>query len=141
MSAGQDDGGLHIDGDWKAEAAKEKERLAEQEKVAPPAGAPPDNPGFAELLNMLAMQAIIGIAGYQGPGGEHIPPNPAMGKHHIDMLEVLEEKTKGNLTDEEKKAMDTVLYELRMQYVQAVSGGEPGVAPPADTVPPGVAMP
>ena len=39
-------------------------------------------------------------------------------KHHIDMLEMLDAKTSGNLSDEEKKLLDSVLYELRMRYVQ-----------------------
>ena len=45
--------------------------------------------------------------------------------HHIDLLDVLEEKTKGNLSDDEKRVLDTVLYELRMQYVQVVGSAGP----------------
>ncbi len=114
-------GKLHIDSDWKAEAAREKERLAQQEKQKPPRADAQSAAGFVELLNMLAMQAVIGLGGYQGPGGERIPPNPAAAKHHIDLLEVLEKKTAGNLSDEEKRTLDSVLYELRMQYVQVIS--------------------
>ena len=40
-----------------------------------------------------------------------------MAKHNIDMLGVLEEKTKGNLTDEEQRLLDGALYESRMRYV------------------------
>jgi hypothetical protein len=121
-------GGLHIDADWKTEAAQEKERLAEEDQAK--AGAPgtaPGQPAFADLVNMLAMQAAIALGGFQGPGGERIPPNPAAAKHHIDLLDVLDNKTKGNLTDDEKRVLDTVLYELRMQYVQ-MAGATP---PPA----------
>lgn len=121
-------GGLHIDSDWKTEAAQEKERLAKQERTSrPTAGAEPAA-NFIELINMMAMQAAIGLGGYQGPGGERFPPNPNMAKHHIDLLEVLEKKTAGNLTEEEKRILDGVMYELRLQYVQAVSaprGGTP----------------
>lgn len=115
-------GKIHIDSDWKSQAAKEKERLAEEEKSResmPPIG----EPNFLELVNLLVMQAAIGLGGYQGPGGERIPPNPIAAKHHIDLLEILEKKTAGNLTEEEKRVLEAVLYELRMQYVQAVSGG------------------
>lgn len=122
------EGKLHIDSDWKAEAAKEKERLAAQEKVQKPAGDSHTAPAFIELLNLLAMQAVISLGGYQGPGGERIPANPAAAKHHIDLLEVLEKKTSGNLSEEEKRALDSVLYELRMQYVQTVSASR-GAAP------------
>ena len=127
MSEEESSSGLHIDADWKEEAAREKERLAQEERSAPsPAGAAQAAPaGFGELVNMLAMQAAIALGGYQGPGGERIPPDPAAAKHHIDLLDVLDKKTKGNLTDEEQRILDGVLYELRLQYVQAVGGGTP----------------
>ncbi len=67
----------------------------------------------------------MALGGYKGPGGESIPPNHAAAKHHIDLLDVLDEKTKGNLTDEEKQALNAVLYELRTQYVQAISSTPP----------------
>jgi len=41
-----------------------------------------------------------------------------LARHHIDMLGVLEEKTKGNLTEEEEQLLSGALYELRMQYVE-----------------------
>ena len=128
MSEEKTDGGLYIDSDWKEEAAREKQRLAEQEKQeaaqeAAAGGTSPkgDEATFVELLNLLAMQAAIGLGGFQGSGGERIPPNPVAAKHHIDLLEILKNKTEGNLTDDEKQALDGVLYELRMQYVQAVA--------------------
>jgi len=120
--------GLHIDSDWKTEAAQEKERLANQERTTRPAAGAEPAANFVELVNLMAMQAAIGLGGYQGPGGERIPPNPIVAKHHIDLLEVLEKKTAGNLSEEEKRILDGVLYELRLQYVQAVSaprGGAP----------------
>ena len=124
-------GKLHIDSDWKTEAAREKERLAEQETTDAASGAAsgaPESTGFLELVNLLAMQAAISLGGYQGPGGERIPPNLAAAKHQIDLMAVLDEKTKGNLAEEEKRALDGVLYELRLQYVQLAGGGE-GSAP------------
>ena len=126
MSDEGSDGGLHIDADWKTEAVQEKERLAEEDQVIAGApGAVPGQPAFADLVNMLAMQAAIALGGFQGPGGERIPPNPAAAKHHIDLLDVLDNKTKGNLTDDEKRVLDTALYELRMQYVQRAGATPP----------------
>ena len=97
----------------------------EDQATARPPGTVPGQPAFADLVNMLAMQAAIALGGFQGPGGERIPPNPAAAKHHIDLLDVLDQKTAGNLADDEKRVLDTVLYELRMQYVQMA-----GAAPP-----------
>ena len=45
----------------------------------------------------------------------------ALAKHNLDRLAVLEEKTRGNLTDQEKQLLDHLLYELRMAYVSAAS--------------------
>jgi hypothetical protein len=122
---------LYIDSDWKEEAAREKEVLAEQERrekaEAKAAGTGGATPAFMELINTLAMQAAIALGGLKGPGGEQIPPNPVAAKHAIGLLEVLEQKTKGNLNEDEQRVLASVLYELRMQYVQAAS------APPAPT--------
>lgn len=123
MSDDSDKGGLHIDSDWKTEAAREKERLSAEEQAAPRSAGVPEA-DFTELVNMLAMQAAIALGGYQGPGGERIPANPLAAKHHIDLLDVLEKKTEGNLTEEEKRTLNAVIYELRMQYVHAVSGAQ-----------------
>lgn len=113
-----------VDDDWKAEAKREKESLS---KETPEAEALPDA-GFSELLNLLAMQAMAGLGLVAGPGGERIPPNLEIAKHFVDMLQVLEDKTKNNLTPDEKKLLDQVLYEMRMRYVQATSGA--AAAPP-----------
>ncbi|MGD2108206.1 MAG: DUF1844 domain-containing protein [Phycisphaerae bacterium] len=138
MSDEAGSGRIHIDSDWKAEAAREKERLAKQEEAerakAAEAGVGGDAAGgvapqFIELINLIAMQAAVGLGGFKGPGGETIPPNPVAAKHHIDLLEVLREKTEGNLTDDEKKTLDAVLYELRMHYVQASSVPPPPTEP------------
>lgn len=114
-----------VDDDWKAEARREKERLAEETAQEEPL---PD-PTFAELVNMIAIQAMIGFGGMAGPDGQRIPPNFEVAKHYIDMLQVLDEKTQNNLSDEEKKMLDQVLYEIRMRYMQVAGGGgaPPGV--------------
>jgi len=127
------DRGLHIDSDWKSEAAAEKERLMAQEREEAVketgSGGGETSPGFLELVNMVAMQAAVALGGYQGPGGEQIPPNQAAGKQFIDLLEVLAEKTKGNLSSDEEKVLSSVLHEMRMVYVQSVSGGGGGGGP------------
>ena len=46
-----------------------------------------------------------------------------MAKHSIDMLGMLEEKTKGNLTEDEEKYLKHTLYELRMNYLDEMKKG------------------
>ena len=121
---------LIVDDDWKAEARREKERAAAetaQREVLPA-------PSFSELVNIVVMQAMAGMGLLAGPGGQHMPPNLEVAKHFVDMLQVLEDKTKGNLTPEEKKLLDQVLYEMRVTFVQLAGGG--GAAPGGPASPP-----
>jgi hypothetical protein len=126
-----EDSKLQVDDDWKAEAQREKERLEEQ--VGGGAEGPGQMPeaSFSSLIEMLAMQALVSLGGAVGPGGERIPPNPPAAKHFVDMLQVLEDKTRNNRTEEEQKLLDSVLYEVRMNYVRAASGGTGPASPRA----------
>jgi hypothetical protein len=45
--------------------------------------------------------------------------NLALAKHNIDLLELMQDKTRGNLTPDEAKLLEQVLFELRMRYVEA----------------------
>ena len=47
----------------------------------------------------------------------------------IELLSMLQEKTKGNLIDQEEKLIDDVLYELRLRFVQAQQGGKRIIEP------------
>ncbi|NOX57252.1 MAG: DUF1844 domain-containing protein [Planctomycetes bacterium] len=106
-----------IDSDWKQEAQQEKERLAEMESDAPETNLP-EKASLPHLINLLTMQAIVGMGGMQDPSGQAIPADPQMARFHIDMLGVLEEKTKGNLGAEEKALLSQALRELRTMFVQ-----------------------
>lgn len=119
---------LIVDDDWKEEARREKERLAEEAESR--AQTVPEA-SFTELVNIIVMQAMASLGAFAGPDGRPMPPQPEAAKHFIDLLQVLEEKTRGNLTDEEKSLLDQVLYETRMAFVQIVSGGAPRSGPKA----------
>ena len=129
---------LHIDTDWKKQAQEEKRKLAEQEQKkapeAPSAAAPPKPratgggrparemppPSFGSLVNTLVTQALFYLGDLAPQGGEPVL-NLDMAKHHIDTRNVLEEKTRGNLSEEEQGLLDTALYETRMRYVNVAS--------------------
>jgi hypothetical protein len=136
---------LHIDTDWKKQAQEEKRKLAEQEKAkkeaAPiassgtsaatqtaPSAASSRSRGqreapeasFSTLVQSLMTQSLFYL-GDLTPRGAEPQVNLDMAKHQIDTLGVLEEKTKGNLTDDEKRLLDTALYEVRMRYVSVAS--------------------
>jgi len=113
-----------IDDDWKAQAQAEKEKLAQQvdgqEQAAAGEGAtrqlPPGD--FTTLVTSLATQVFLSLGGIEDPETKKRYLDLDLAKHHIDILAMLEQKTKGNLSDAEKKLLDQALYEVRMQYVQ-----------------------
>jgi hypothetical protein len=119
-----------IDDDWKQQAQREKEEAERITHEAPHQEIP--QPSILELAQMLIMQVSIGLGGMQDPGtGQMIPPNLPLAKHYIDLMEVLKDKTKGNLNEEETKIIDGTLHELRMAFVQIVTElGQAGMQPP-----------
>jgi len=117
---------LIIDSDWKAEAQREKERLQESERQAAESGSA--KPRFADLLNLFVMQIMATLGGMVGPGGQPVPPDIQAARYFIDLLGLLEEKTRGNITAEEKKLLDQVLLEVRMEFVR-MTGTSPASAP------------
>ena len=69
------------------------------------------------LVSMLATQAMVSMGAIPGPGGEAAIDRD-FAKHFIDLLGIVEEKTKGNLTDGEAQMLTQVLHDLRMGFVQ-----------------------
>ncbi|MCL4401995.1 MAG: DUF1844 domain-containing protein [Acidobacteria bacterium] len=74
---------------------------------------------FQFLAVSLRAQAEMQLGLYHfGPEEEKPEPDFAMARHTIDLLAVLQEKTKGNLTVEEQRFLENSLTELRFRYVQ-----------------------
>ncbi len=119
------------DDDWKNQARKEKEKLADKEKpqAGPQAEAVPGEQGplppasIMMLINSLLMQAMFYMGKLPDPNNPNERPevNLELAKHHIDLLQVLEDKTKGNLSEDESGGLSMALHELRMLYVQVAS--------------------
>lgn len=90
-----------------------------------PEGAPfeiPDtgsgpSPTFYDLVGILAEPASIYLQQAQ-QGGEDKAQNLEIARLHVELLDVLREKTAGNVSAEESAALEQVLYQLRMGYVQ-----------------------
>lgn len=122
-----------IDDDWKEQARREKEQAAEeaQKAEAEDEGGPMPGPHLAEIIQMVTMQATIGLGGFRDQSGQAIPPNLEYAKHYIDLLELLQTKTRGNLDDQEKRMLDGTLQELRMAFVEIYHAlSQQAAAPP-----------
>jgi len=130
-------------------AEEEQKREAEKQRASAPAasggpasagpGTPPTaqpargrSPGprggerqlpeasYPTLINTFVTQVLLYL-GDLTPRGVEPQVNLDMAKFNIDLLGVLEEKTKGNLSPEEQKMLDNALYEVRMRYVSVAS--------------------
>ena len=75
---------------------------------------------FPTLVNSLVTQILLYL-GDLTPRGVEPQVNLDMAKFNIDLLGVLEEKTRANLTPEEQKLLDNALYETRMRFVSLAS--------------------
>jgi len=124
---------LIIDDDWKEEARREKEILAAKEKEAQEKTEEAQTHGrsgplppaeLSGLVSMLATQAFfaLGLVRTQEEPDEAKEPDLEMAKFNIDLLGMLEEKTKGNLSDQEAKLLKETLSQLRMAFVQISKG-------------------
>lgn len=83
------------------------------------AKAPPEAmPEFEALVSYLSTTAMYQLALLPGPEGERVAPDPFNARRTIDLLEVLQKKTRGNLTEDEARLLDEVLYELRVSYLE-----------------------
>ncbi|MCH9021591.1 MAG: DUF1844 domain-containing protein [Planctomycetes bacterium] len=122
------------DEDWKQQAKREKDQLDEQQQAArqqAPTADPPSAKSdpqktrqlppadFNAHISSLVIQALYCLGKIQDPGGKNPPLDLDLAKHHIDVLQMLEEKTKDNLTEEEQKLLASSLHEVRMHYVGA----------------------
>lgn len=128
---------IFVDDDWKETARREKEEADRQsrEQATEGQGGLPA-PQLAEIVEMLILQASVGLGAMQDPQtGQPIPPQLPVAKHFIELLELLQAKTAGNLTPEEQQMIDQTLQQLRMAFVQVAGVGQGGA--PGDQDQPG----
>lgn len=147
-----------IDSDWKSQAQAEKEKLAAGNKPKPAAAPAPtsaagasqppqagdiaagqaDAPeeadlenrpvGFQDLVSLLVTQALMYLGAMPDPQTGRAVVAPEYAKLHIDMLAVLEEKTKGNLNEKESQLLSRAVQELRLEFVEVAKAIQKAVA-------------
>jgi len=115
-----------VDEDWKKEAQKEKEIAAAEGKAEEEEASKPEEKSergplpkgdLAALISMLVTQAFYALGAIKFEGQEK-EADLELARYNIDMLETLEEKTKGNLSENEETVLANTLNEIRMAYVK-----------------------
>jgi hypothetical protein len=80
--------------------------------------------GFSRFAASLHMACLYHLGLVPGPGGENPKPNLDLARENIDILVMLQEKTKGNLDDHEENVLRGVLSEVRMAFLNAATKGD-----------------
>ena len=85
---------------------------------------------FSGFILSLATTAAVHFGDLADPStGDKATPNLEAAQQMIDLIAMLQEKTKGNLIEPEARLVDDLLYELRVRYVQAQQGEKRIVEP------------
>lgn len=120
-----------IDEDWKTQVQAEKEAAqravgepasaggpaASDAAAAPPHDVPMPPASFEMLVTTLATEALVALGQVPHPATNKAEFQGNHAQYLIDMLDVLRQKTKGNLSPQEQQLIDDVLHQMRMLFV------------------------
>src|SRR5215831_9786059 len=122
--------------DRRSFAGAEADKAEQAVPSAPASGSPPESApessearrgresalpavDFHTFVLSLGSSALLHLGELEHPEGGATEKDLPLAKHTIDILSMLEEKTKGNLTSAEEKLIQSLLYDLRLRYVNA----------------------
>ena len=100
----------------KETAAKEADKKTAAQKQEPPLQFPAVN--FSTFVVSLNASALLHLGIIEDPSSGTKNKSLPMAKHTIDTLNMLQEKTAGNLSEEEESLLKNILYDLRIMYVR-----------------------
>ena len=100
-----------VDESWKNQINKEKKEAEDKNQTY-------HEPTFNVFISSLGMQAMIAMGKLENPISQKAEVNLEQARFLIDTLEIIKEKTKGNLTEQESGLLEDSLFNLRMMYVE-----------------------
>jgi hypothetical protein len=135
MSAEEERGFVIRDKRGRSEEATATPPPQAQAKAAETRTAPPPDElaapvTFSSFVFSLGTSALMSMGEQLDPRQERLPVNLPQAKEIIDILSMLEEKTRGNLSKEEQAVIQDLLYALRMKYVDLSSPSGARPTPP-----------
>ena len=104
-----------VDESWKQDVGRDRNKAKPEPKVAPPNSS--SSPNFANFLTSLGYQTLIHLGELPYPETQEHRVDLEAAKETIDLLVLLESKTRGNLSPEEEQIFKTLLPELQMKFV------------------------
>jgi hypothetical protein len=91
---------------------------SQQEEGPRPSGGPMPEVSFSTFVFSLSSSALVHLGEIPEPSTQQMHQDLMLAKQIIDTLGMLEEKTRNNLDPDEERFLKTVLYDLRLRYVQ-----------------------
>ena len=131
---------LQVDESWKSQVDREKASSRSQEEVGSQQVAAHDQPppdsetakreesldlppaSLMILISSLASQAMAAMGEIPGEDGKPLPVNLKFARHFIDLIAVVEDKTRNNLTSDEASFLNGALHHLRLRFVERSRG-------------------
>ena len=117
-----------VDESWKEDALKETRQPTPSTppKAATDKSSPRDDLGaddeatspFVQLVSSLGMQALIHLGDLKDPSSDIVRKDFGAAKATIDLLAALQEKTEGNLNEQEARLLNSLIYDLQMRFVE-----------------------
>ena len=98
---------------------KDREEKKEKEKEKEKGAAPLPEVNFSSFILSLSSSTLLHLGEIADPQSGEKKKDMALAKQSIDIISLLKNKTKGNLTQEEEKLLDHLLYDLQMRFVKA----------------------
>jgi hypothetical protein len=96
-----------------------REANAAQAAAHPPADEALPEIDFGMFVMSLASSVLVHLGEIEHPDSHQRTPDLPLAKQTLDLLGMLQAKTRGNLTQEETQVLENLLYDLRMKYVDA----------------------
>jgi hypothetical protein len=100
------------------EISGKSDKPSQQEEGPRPSGGPMPEVSFSTFVFSLSSSALVHLGEIPEPSTQQMHQDLMLAKQIIDTLGMLEEKTRNNLDPDEERFLKTVLYDLRLRYVQ-----------------------
>ncbi len=108
----------HFDKEGNVVSQEEEAAGSKEDLSAEAPSESPEKLDFVSILFTYVHTALIYLGDLPDPSGAAVPENLPGAQQMIDILELMQQKTKGNLTENEGKYLESALFDLRMRYLQ-----------------------
>jgi hypothetical protein len=108
-----------VDESWKEKVIGEKDKVSETQEKSEQENQEMPPVDFNLFVSSLGMQALMALGELENPITNKRQKELPQAKYLIDTMAMIQEKTKGNLNEQESDMIEQMLYQLRMKFVES----------------------